>query len=351
MIAELGHFALTLAFAVALFQVTVPLLGAARGWADWMRAAAPAALMQFLLTGLAFAALIHAFVTSDFSLRVVAANSHSLKPMIFKVSGTWGNHEGSMLLWVLILTIFGAMVAAFGRNLPLGLKARALSVQAMIAAAFFAFILFTSNPFDRLDPAPLDGNDLNPLLQDIGLALHPPFLYLGYVGLSMAFSFAVAALIEGRVDAAWARWVRPWTLAAWIALTSASRWGASGPTTSSAGAASGSGTRWRTPRFCPGWWAPRCLHSAIVVEKRERAEDLDHPAGDHRLLDEPDRHLPGALGRTDLGACLRQRPGARRLHPGTPGRSTIAGSLTLFAWRAPRCARTGLFARSAARAG
>ncbi|MFQ5564796.1 MAG: heme lyase CcmF/NrfE family subunit, partial [Paracoccaceae bacterium] len=219
MIAELGHFALTLAFAVALFQAVVPLVGAGRGWADWMRAAVPAAMMQFLLTGFAFAALMHAFVTLDFSVRIVAEHSNSQIPVLYRVSGTWGNHEGSMLLWVLILTIFGAMVAAFGRNLPLGLKARALSVQSMIGAAFFGFILFTSNPFDRLVPAPPDGGDLNPLLQDIGLAIHPPFLYLGYVGLSMAFSFAVAALIEGRVDAAWARWVRPWTLAAWVALT------------------------------------------------------------------------------------------------------------------------------------
>ena len=140
-------------------------------------------------------------------------------PLLYKISGTWGNHEGSMLLWVLILALFGAMVAAFGRDLPLGLKSRTLAVQAMIAAAFFAFILFTSNPFDRLNPAPEDGTDLNPLLQDVGLAFHPPMLYIGYVGLSIAFSFAVAALIEGRVDAAWARWVRPWTLAAWVALT------------------------------------------------------------------------------------------------------------------------------------
>ena len=179
MIAELGHFALTLAFAVALFQMTVPLVGAHRGWADWMQAARPAALMQLLLVGLAFAALTHAFVTSDFSVRLVAEHSHTAKPMLYKVTGVWGNHEGSMVLWILILTLFGGMVAAFGRNLPLELRARALAVQAMIGAAFLAFILFTSNPFERLIPAPANGNDLNPLLQDIGLALHPPFLYLG----------------------------------------------------------------------------------------------------------------------------------------------------------------------------
>jgi len=205
MIAELGHFALTLAFAVALFQMVVPLVGASHGWSDWMRAAVPSALVQFLLTGLAFAALVHAFVISDFSVGLVANHSNSAMPTLYRVTATWGNHEGSMLLWVLILAIYGAMVASFGRNLPLGLKARALSVQAMISAAFLAFILFTSNPFTRLHPAPPDGADLNPLLQDIGLAIHPPFLYLGYVGLSMAFSFAVPALLEGRVDASWAR--------------------------------------------------------------------------------------------------------------------------------------------------
>ncbi len=268
MIAELGHFALTLALAVALFQASVPLYGAGRGWADWMRAAAPAAMAQFLLLGISFAALTHAFVTSDFSVRIVAENSHSLKPMLYKVTGTWGNHEGSMLLWVLILALFGALVAAFGRQLPLGLKARALSVQAMVSLAFLAFVLFTSNPFDRLDPVPLNGNDLNPLLQDIGLALHPPMLYVGYVGLSMAFSFAVAALIEGKVDATWARWVRPWTLTAWVALT--------------LGIALGSywayyelgwGGWWfwdpvENASFMPWLIATALLHSAIVVEKR-----------------------------------------------------------------------------------
>ena len=268
MIAELGHFALALALAVALVQTTVPLMGAARGWSDWMHIAAPAALLQFALVAFSFAALVHAFVGSDFSVRLVAQHSNSMMPALYKFTATWGNHEGSMLLWVLILTGFGAMVAGFGRDLPLGLKARALAVQAMIGVTFSAFILFTSNPFKRLLPAPVDGNDLNPLLQDIGLAVHPPFLYLGYVGLSMAFSFAVAALIEGRVDAAWARWVRPWTLAAWIALT--------------IGIALGSywayyelgwGGWWfwdpvENASFMPWLVAAALLHSATVVEKR-----------------------------------------------------------------------------------
>ena len=210
-----------------------------------------------------------AFVTSDFSLRLVVQNSHSAKPMLYKISGTWGNHEGSMLLWVLIVTLFGAMAAWFGGNLPPSLRARVLSVQAAIAVAFFAFILFTSNPFLRLAVPPFDGQDLNPLLQDPGLAFHPPFLYLGYVGLSMTFSFAMAALIEGRVDAAWGRWVRPWTLAAWIFLT--------------IGIALGSwwayyelgwGGFWfwdpvENASFMPWLLAAALFHSAIVVEKRE----------------------------------------------------------------------------------
>ncbi len=269
MITELGHFALILAFLVAIVQSIVPLVGAAKRWPGWMVFAEPAAISQFLLTAFAFGALVWAFATSDFSLLVVVENSHSAKPMLYKISGTWGNHEGSMLLWVLIVTIFGAMAAVFGGGLPPTLKARVLAVQSAIAVAFFAFILFTSNPFIRLAVPPFDGRDLNPLLQDPGLAFHPPFLYLGYVGLSMAFSFAVAALIEGRIDAAWGRWVRPWTLAAWIFLT--------------IGIALGSwwayyelgwGGFWfwdpvENASFMPWLLAAALLHSAIVVEKRE----------------------------------------------------------------------------------
>lgn len=269
MITELGHFALILAFLVAIVQAVVPLIGAAKRWTGWMTFAEPAAIVQFLLVSFSFGALVWAFITSDFSLRVVVENSHSAKPMLYKISGTWGNHEGSMLLWVLIVSLFGAMAAFFGGGLPPTLKARVLAVQSAIAVAFFAFILFTSNPFDRLIVAPFDGRDLNPLLQDPGLAFHPPFLYLGYVGLSMAFSFAVAALIEGRVDAAWGRWVRPWTLAAWVFLT--------------IGIALGSwwayyelgwGGFWfwdpvENASFMPWLLAAALLHSAIVVEKRE----------------------------------------------------------------------------------
>jgi cytochrome c-type biogenesis protein CcmF len=267
--AELGHFALILAFLVALVQAVVPLVGASRGWAGWMGLAAPAATVQFLLTAVAFGVLTLAFVRSDFSLALVVANSHSDKPLIYKITGVWGNHEGSMLLWVLILALFGAMVAWFGAGLPPALKARTLAIQSMIAAAFFAFILFTSNPFWRMAVAPLDGRDLNPLLQDPGLALHPPFLYLGYVGLSISFSFAIAALIEGRVDAAWARWVRPWTLAAWLFLTvgiGLGSWWAYYEL--------GWGGFWfwdpvENASFMPWLLAAALLHSAIVVEKRE----------------------------------------------------------------------------------
>ena len=199
MINELGHFSLVLATVVAVLQASLPLYGAQTNNLRLMALARPAAVWQFLLILLSFMALTQAFVTSDFSLAVVANNSHSAKPMLYKVTGVWGNHEGSMLLWVLILACFGAAVAVFGGNLPAGLRSRVLSVQALIGLGFLVFILLTSNPFDRILPPPLDGRDLNPLLQDPGLAFHPPFLYLGYVGFSMAFAFAVAALIEGRV--------------------------------------------------------------------------------------------------------------------------------------------------------
>ena len=269
MIVELGHFALALAFAVAIVQTVVPMIGARKGWYGWMAVADPAATTQFYLIAFSFAALTWAFVTSDFSVELVVNNSHTLKPMIYKISGVWGNHEGSLLLWVLILALFGACASWFGKGLPPSMRATVLSVQGAVGVAFIAFTLFTSNPFIRMDIAPMDGRDLNPLLQDPGLAFHPPFLYLGYVGLSMTFAFAVAALIEGRVDAAWGRWVRPWTLAAWVFLT--------------IGIALGSwwayyelgwGGFWfwdpvENASFMPWLVSTALLHSAIVVEKRE----------------------------------------------------------------------------------
>jgi cytochrome c-type biogenesis protein CcmF len=268
MTAEIGHFALILAFGVALLQAFLPLIGAARNDHRLMGFAPVAAIVQCVLIALAFGALVRCYVVSDFSVLNVAANSHTDKPLLYKVTGVWGNHEGSMLLWVLILGLYGLSVALWGRSLPPALRARALAVQGMIASGFIAFILFTSNPFLRLYPVPQNGEGLNPILQDPGLAFHPPFLYLGYVGFSMAFSFAIAALIEGRVDAAWARWVRPWTLAAWCFLT--------------LGIAMGSWWAYYTLGW-GGWWywdpvenasfmpwlaGTALLHSSIVAEKR-----------------------------------------------------------------------------------
>jgi cytochrome c-type biogenesis protein CcmF len=267
-IAELGHYALVLALAVALVQSCVPIVGARKNDPALMAVAGPTAVAQLCFVAIAFGALVTCYVRSDFSVVNVFENSHSAKPLIYKVTGVWGNHEGSMLLWVLILTVFGALVALFGTNLPARLKANVLGVQSWIAVAFMLFILVTSNPFLRIAEPPFEGRDLNPILQDPGLAIHPPMLYLGYVGLSISFSFAIAALIDGRIDAAWARWVRPWTLVAWMFLT--------------LGIALGSYWAYYTLGW-GGWWfwdpvenasfmpwlaATALLHSALVMEKR-----------------------------------------------------------------------------------
>ncbi len=269
MIVETGHFALILAFFVALAQSVIPLIGASRRHIGWMAVGRSCAIAVFLLIALAMAALMHAYVVSDFSVINVAQNSHSDKPLLYRISGVWSNHEGSMVLWVFMLALCSAAVAVFGDNLPPALRARALAVQGMIAVGFLLFILFTSNPFLRVFPPPANGRGLNPVLQDPGLAFHPPFLYLGYVGFSVAFAFAVAALIEGKVDAAWARWVRPWTLASWCALT--------------IGIALGSWWAYYTLGW-GGWWfwdpvenasfmpwllGTALIHSSIVVEKRD----------------------------------------------------------------------------------
>jgi len=219
MTAELGHIALILAFCVALLQAIIPMVGAQRNDARMMEFGDRAALGQFLLVAFSFAALTSVFLASDFSVKLAALHSHSDKPLLYKITGVWGNHEGSILLWVLMMAGYGAFVPILGKTLPPSLKARAIAVQALVGAGFLAFILFTSNPFERLNPVPINGNGLNPILQDPGLAFHPPFLYLGYVGFSLPFSFAVAALIEGRVDAVWAKWLRPWVLIAWSFLT------------------------------------------------------------------------------------------------------------------------------------
>ncbi len=269
MIAEIGHFSLVLAFLVCLSLSVLPLVGAQRGDESMMRFGSSAAITAFLLVSLSFASLAWSFLQSDFSVQLVAAHSEIAKPTIYKLTGVWANHEGSMLLWVLILCLFAAAIAAFGRNLPLTLKARVLAVQGMIAAAFLAFLLFTSNPFARLDMVPENGNGMNPILQDPGLAIHPPCLYLGYVGFSVAFAFAVAALIEGRVDAAWARWVRPWVLAAWcfltLGITLGSFW---------AYYILGWGGWWfwdpvENVSLMPWLAGTALLHSALVVERRQ----------------------------------------------------------------------------------
>src|SRR5215468_4892952 len=343
MIAETGHYALVLALALALVQASVPMVGARKNDPVLMAVAGPTALAQFLFISIAFAALMLCYVRSDFSVVNVLENSHSAKPLIYKLSGVWGNHEGSMLLWVLILSLFGALVALFGGNLPARLKANVLAVQSSIAVAFVLFILATSNPFLRIPEPPLEGRDLNPILQDPGLAIHPPLLYLGYVGLSISFSFAIAALIDGRIDAAWARWVRPWTLLAWMFLT--------------LGIAMGSYWAYYTLGW-GGWWfwdpvenaslmpwiaGTALLHSALVMEKRNALKVWT------LLL------AIIAFSLSLIGTFLVRSGVLTSVHTfaNDPARGVfilailvlfIGGGLTLFAWRAPMLKQGGLFA-------
>ena len=343
MIAEFGHYALVLALALALFEASVPMVGARKNDPVLMASAGPAALAQFCFVATAFAALTICYVRSDFSVLNVFENSHSAKPLVYKLSGLWGNHEGSMLLWVLILSLFGALVALFGGNLPARLKATVLAVQASIAVAFILFILVTSNPFLRIPEPPFEGRDLNPILQDPGLAIHPPLLYLGYVGLSIAFSFAIAALIDGRIDAAWARWVRPWTLLAWMFLT--------------LGIAMGSYWAYYTLGW-GGWWfwdpvenaslmpwlaATALLHSALVMEKRDALKVWTI------LL------AIVAFSLSLIGTFLVRSGVLTSVHAFAtdPTRGVfilailvlfIGGSLALFALRAPMLKQGGLFA-------
>ncbi|MBV9629349.1 MAG: heme lyase CcmF/NrfE family subunit [Xanthobacteraceae bacterium] len=343
MIPEIGHFALVLALLVGIAQASVPLIGARRNDPRLMGVAESTALAQFGFVAAAFAALTACYVRSDFSVLTVFENSHSAMPLIYKFTSVWGNHEGSMLLWVLILTLFGALVAAFGRNMPESFKATVLAVQAWIAVAFYLFILLTSNPFLRLAPAPFEGRDLNPILQDLGLAVHPPMLYLGYVGLSITFSFAMAALIEGRINAAWARWVRPWTLAAWMCLT--------------LGIAMGSYWAYYTLGW-GGWWfwdpvenaslmpwlaATALLHSLVVMEKREALKVWSILLA---IL---------AFSLSLIGTFLVRSGVLTSVHAfaSDPMRGVfilailvlfIGGALALFAWRAPLLKQGGLFA-------
>ena len=343
MITEIGHYALVLALALAIVQSTAPLWGVWRGDVALMATARPVAVAQFLLIAVSFAALTHAYLISDFSLLNVVENSHSAKPLIYKISGVWGNHEGSMLLWVLILALFGALVALGSRAMPVDLAAATLAVQAWVGAAFLFFILLTSNPFLRLAQPPIEGNDLNPILQDLGLAIHPPLLYLGYVGFSITFSFAAAALICGRIDASWARFVRPWTLLAWIFLT--------------LGIAMGSYWAYYTLGWGGFWfWDPvenaslmpwlagtALLHTAAVMEKRDALKIWTIFLA---IL---------AFSLSLLGTFLVRSGVLTSVHAfaNDPARGIfilailvffIGGSLALFAWRASRLRQGGIFA-------
>ena len=343
MIPELGHFALALACVLALVQSVVPVVGAARRDARWMATAGPLAAGQLVAVAAAFGCLLWAFAVNDTTVSNVVANSHSAKPMVYKLSGAWGNHEGSMVLWVLILALCSGAVAAFGRELPSALKARVIGVLGWVAAGFLLFIIFTSNPFVRVWPPPPDGQGLNPILQDPGLAIHPPLLYLGYVGYAVTFAFAVAALLEGRVDAAWGRWVRPWSLAAWAFLTlgiSVGSWWAYYEL--------GWGGYWfwdpvENASLLPWLVGTALLHSAIVVEKRDALKIWTVLLA---IL---------AFSMSLLGTFLVRSGVLNSVHAfaNDPARGVVilvllmlytAGALALFAWRAPRLAPTGIFA-------
>ncbi|WP_415717537.1 heme lyase CcmF/NrfE family subunit [Roseibium sp.] len=343
MVVEFGHYALVLAFALTLVQSVVPLWGALTKDERLMAVATPVSVVMFLLVLASFGALTIAYLNSDFSVLNVVQNSHSAKPLLYKFTGVWGNHEGSMLLWVLILVFFGALVGVFGGNLPSDLKAATLTMQGWVTAGFVLFLLATSNPFARVAHPPIEGADLNPILQDIGLAIHPPLLYIGYVGFSITFSFAVAALILGRIDAAWARWVRPWTLLAWCFLT--------------LGIAMGSywayyelgwGGWWfwdpvENASFMPWLAGTALLHSAIVMEKREALKVWTV------LL------AIFTFSLSLLGTFLVRSGVLTSVHAFAtdPARGVfiltllcifIGGSLALYAWRAPMLKQGGIFA-------
>ncbi|MEA1834049.1 heme lyase CcmF/NrfE family subunit [Methylobacterium durans] len=343
MLVEVGHFALALALALSLVQAVMPVWAARTGDSALRQVATPAALGAFACVLFAFAALTYAHATSDFSVQNVVENSHTTKPFLYKLSGVWGNHEGSMLLWILILTLFGALVAAAHDSVPPVLRANTLAVQGLITFVFVLFIITTSNPFTRAMPAPLEGNDLNPLLQDVGLAVHPPLLYVGYVGFSITFAFAAAALIEGRIDAVWARAVRPWTLIAWSFLT--------------LGIAMGSYWAYYELGW-GGWWfwdpvenaslmpwiaGTALLHSTVVMEKRDALKVWTV------LLSILTFSL-SLLGTFIVRSGLLTSVHTFATDP-TRGVFILAilvlfigGSLTLFAWRAPLLRQGGLFA-------
>ncbi|MCW5760343.1 MAG: heme lyase CcmF/NrfE family subunit [Phenylobacterium sp.] len=343
MIAEIGAFALILALALSVAQAGLSFAGRMRRSSALAGAGEGAAIAAFLGVAGAFAALMHAFVVSDFSVANVAMNSHSEKPLLYRVAGTWGSHEGSMLLWCLALTGFGAAVAGLGRTLPRGLRALTVGTQGLLGTVFLAYTVFASNPLARVLQPPVEGRSLNPLLQDPALAVHPPFLYAGYVGMSVVFSLAVAALIEGRVDAAWSRWVRPWALAAWslltVGITLGSFW---------AYYELGWGGWWfwdpvENASFMPWLIATALLHSAIVTEKRGAL------AGWTVFL------ALAAFTFSMLGAFLVRSGVLTSVHAFAvdPTRGvllliilglTSGSAFALFAWRAPTLGQGGMFA-------
>ncbi|HEX6706452.1 MAG TPA: heme lyase CcmF/NrfE family subunit [Albitalea sp.] len=350
MIPELGQVALLLALAVALIQGTLPLVGAARGQTHWMAIARPAAQTHFLLVAFAFVCLMSAFVRDDFSVLYVASHSNSALPLAYRIAGVWGGHEGSLLLWLLMLTGWMLAVAQLSRNLPLPVVARILAVMGLIGAGFLLFMLLTSNPFDRLAPVPADGNDLNPLLQDPGMVVHPPMLYMGYVGFSVAFAFAVAALIGGNLDATWARWTRPWTTAAWSFLTVGIMLGSLW-----AYYVLGWGGWWfwdpvENASFMPWLAGTALIHSLAVTEKRGAFKSWTV------LL------AIIAFSLSLLGTFLVRSGVLSSVHAFAtdPRRGlfilaflavVVGGSLTLYAWRAPKVglgARFGLVSRESA---
>ncbi|MDA1118264.1 MAG: heme lyase CcmF/NrfE family subunit [Proteobacteria bacterium] len=342
MIPELGQLALSLALIVSLLQGILPLAGAARGDAAWMGVARPAAQVNALLLTFAFGALVYSFVSNDFSVQNVATNSNSALPLQYRIAAAWGSHEGSLLLWCLMLGLWMIAVSVFSAHLPDEMVARVLGVLGLVSAGFLAFMLFTSNPFDRLFPVPADGRDLNPLLQDVGMVIHPPMLYMGYVGFSVAYAFAVAALLSGKLDAAWARWSRPWTTVAWVFLT--------------LGIALGSGWAYYELGW-GGWWfwdpvenasfmpwlvGTALIHSLAVTEKRGAFRSWTV------LL------AIVAFGLSLLGTFLVRSGVLTSVHAFAvdPKRGvfilglfalTIGGALVLYAWRTARIGQGGSF--------
>ncbi len=342
MIAEIGHFALVLAFCAALVQGVVPLIGAQKGRADWIAMARSSSQTTFFLVLVSYLALTWSFYANDFSVAYVAHHSNSMLPLMYRISGVWGGHEGSLLLWVFMLVAWTYAVAQFSKGLDAAMVARVISVLGLVTVAFLAFILLTSNPFDRLFPIPAEGRDLNPLLQDPGLVYHPPLLYMGYVGLSVAFAFAIASLISGRLDAAWARWSRPWTVVAWAFLT--------------LGIALGSwwayyelgwGGWWfwdpvENASFIPWLIGTALIHSLVVTEKRGGFKAWTV------LL------AIAAFSMSLLGTFLVRSGVLTSVHAFAtdPSRGlfillilaiTVSGSLTLFAWRASQIRAVGQF--------